>query len=287
MVSAVAPWVRRSTGVLLLVAAALKLQGLGPGPVTAMGLLSATWFQIALIEAEIILGVWLLAGISPVGAWMLACAAFATFAAVSLYQGYVGRASCGCFGQIVVSPWYAFGLDIVFLGALAVFGRPALTPLWREPRAAFVRPLASAGGWLGGGALAFLALAAVAACFFGSLDGALAHFRGERIAIRPGIVDIGTGELGERREVEVAIVNYTAAPVRVVGGTSDCSCITTRDLPLTIQPGESRVLGVIVQMSGRPGIFTRTAMLLTDSQEGRLIRFQLTGRSLPKEEKKW
>ncbi len=76
----------RLLGVLLLVAAILKAQGLGVAPISPMGLLSATWFQVALIEGELLLGLWLTSGASPVGAWAVAVVAFTCFSMGLAYQ---------------------------------------------------------------------------------------------------------------------------------------------------------------------------------------------------------
>src|SRR5207249_8212034 len=85
-------------------------------------------FQVGLIEFEILLGIWLLSGKSPIGSWIVALAGFASFAAVSSYLGWIGQASCGCFGRLSVNPWVAFGLDVVVIAILLV-GRPDLKQL--------------------------------------------------------------------------------------------------------------------------------------------------------------
>lgn len=117
------PLVSRFLGILLLAAAGLKLNGLAVDPVGRMGLFTLPAFQIAVVEFEIFLAVWLLWGRQPLGSWATALAVFTIFAAVSAYQGWIGRASCGCFGRLSVSPWYAFGIDLAVLIALIV-GRP-------------------------------------------------------------------------------------------------------------------------------------------------------------------
>src|SRR5262245_11117104 len=89
-------WVTsRVLGLLLLVAAGLKAYGVAVEPVGSAGLFSAPGFQIAVVQFEIVLGVWLLWGIKPVGAWAAAVATFACFAGVSFYLGWEGQTSCG------------------------------------------------------------------------------------------------------------------------------------------------------------------------------------------------
>jgi hypothetical protein len=59
-----------------------------------------------LIFAEVALGVWLLSGIAPLGAWLVATATFAAFAIVSSYQGWVASwvAFMKCFLNLAVAP---------------------------------------------------------------------------------------------------------------------------------------------------------------------------------------
>jgi hypothetical protein len=127
--------------------------------------------------------------------------------------------------------------------------------------------------------VAFAVLAGAAAYQFGSFDAALAHFRGNRVTVTPALVDLGAGAAGDTREATVMVTNFTDGPVRVIGGTSDCSCVVTEDLPLTIPAGETRSLLVRVRLTGQPGIFTRTANLLTTDVQAGVVRFRLTGRS--------
>ena len=55
--------IARVLGVLLLAAAALKVQGLGFDPVRRLGIFAAPEFQVAVVEFEVFLGLWLLSGI--------------------------------------------------------------------------------------------------------------------------------------------------------------------------------------------------------------------------------
>jgi hypothetical protein len=205
--------------VLLLAAAVLKLNGLVADPVSRMGLFTAPSFQIAVIEFELFLAAWLLWGKRPLGSWATALTVFTIFAGVSAYQGWIGRASCDCFGQLSVSPWYAFGVDLAVLVAL-ILGRPDLAMIWRQPRLFLVSvvPVVYA---LGGAVVILASLAGLANWFYGSPDAALAHLRGERISLYPRLVDVGTGTPEEIREAALEVVNRTDDPIRLIGGTKD------------------------------------------------------------------
>lgn len=275
--------VLRSLGLLLLVAAGLKAYGLAVDPVSPLGLFSAGWFQVGLIELEVLLGLWLLSGVQPLAAWLVASALFGCFAVFSLYQGLVGQTSCGCFGQLSVSPWHALGLDVLALVALAL-GRPERAAFRAGPRPVLLRPLTTGAGYLAGAAALLGPFAGAALYQFGSLEAAAAYLRGERIVVDPGLVDVGTGAAGELREVRVEVANFTDRPVRVIGGTSDCSCGVTSKLPQTIPAGGRRAVDVTVRLPGRPGIFTRPVALFIDDGRFQVNGFRLTGRSRASDE---
>lgn len=211
--------VSRFLAALLLTAAVLKLNGLAVDPVGRMGLFTMPAFQIAVVEFELFLAAWLLWGKRPLDSWATALGVFAIFTAVSAYEGWIGRASCGCFGQLSVSPWYAFGIDLTVLVAL-ILGRPDLTAVSHQPWLLLMSILPALYG-LGGAIVILASLAGLANWVYGSPDAALAHLRGERISLYPRTVDVGTGAPGEVREAAFEVVNRTDHPIRLIGGTKD------------------------------------------------------------------
>src|SRR5262249_55415249 len=122
------------------------------------------------------------------------------------------------------------------------------------------------------------ALVGVAINRFGSVENALAYLNGQRVFSRPSVVDLGTGRAGELVERSVEIFNQTDRPLRVVGGTSDCSCLTTSDLPVTIPAGESRTVAVKVKLPPGEGVFQRRVQFWTDADGLQPVHFGLTGR---------
>ncbi|MBY0231244.1 MAG: hypothetical protein K2W96_18335, partial [Gemmataceae bacterium] len=252
-------------GCLLMVAAALKAWGLNVSPFAQHGWLSSAPVQLAAVAWEAALGVWLLWG--GAAAWSLAVLTFLAFAGVSLHLGMIGQASCGCFGSVKASPWAAFGVDVAALALLAV-GRPD----WKKEKL----------GWRGlavvaGGAVALLGvLWVVAVAAFGSVEKALAVLRHERVRVTPS-VDFGSGKAGHEVEASVEVSNFTDGPVRLIGGTSDCSCVTTEDLPVTIPAGEKVRLAVFVRLPRGKGLMNRKAWLHTDHEQARTLLFALTG----------
>jgi hypothetical protein len=254
-------------GLLLLAAAGLKLYGMNVAPFAQYGWFTAPWVQTAAVLWEIVLGLWLLAGVYRAGAWLAAVGTFAAFAAVSGYLGWIGQASCGCFGVVQASPWHAFAVDVAALLLLAL-----ARPDWRAAsRADLLRAPTGLGGVLLGAGLILAALAGAATWAYGSPAAAFARLQGAPL-YAPGYVDFGTGRPGELLEREVEVTNWTDRPVRLIGGTSDCSCITTANLPLTIAPGETIAVPVRLKVPGSAaGVFTRRAELWTDCDRQRTV----------------
>jgi hypothetical protein len=269
--------VSRSVGLLLLAAAGLKAYGLSADPVARMGIFSVPEFQLAVIQFEVFLGLWLLWGIQPLGSWAVALVTFAGFAGVSLYQVSVGQSSCGCFGRLAVSPWYALGLDVIVLAGLVV-GRPDLAPLRDGGARKVARVVWPAACGLAGVVAISGVLFGLAHFGFGSVPAAVAFFRGERVSVEPRLLDVGEGAVGEARDVSVTLTNWTDRPIQLFGGTADCSCSVLHDLPLTIPAKESRTVRVHMRLSGPPGVFTRKATFLIDDEGFKKIDFRLTGR---------
>jgi len=197
-------------------AATLKLAGLNVTPFAQYGWLSSATVQLAAVQWEIILGLWLLSGRGKAWAWLLALTTFLMFAGVSLWLGLIGQASCGCFGAVKASPWHAFAVDVLALALLGV-GRPD----WSE--ATITRSGLQGVGIVAAGGLLLIGIGWGAAVgLYGSVGKALAVLRNERLALSPATVDFGTGKAGREVETSVEVVNHTDAPVHIFGGTSDC-----------------------------------------------------------------
>jgi hypothetical protein len=94
-------------------------------------------------------------------------------------------------------------------------------------------------------------------------------------------VDFGSAVAGAVVEGSVEARNWTDEPVRLTGGTSDCSCVPTDDLPVTIQPGGGRAVTVRMRIpAAKPGAITRKAELLTDHPTRRVVQLRLGCRVL-------
>jgi hypothetical protein len=267
--------VGRLLGLLLLTAAGLKALGLAVGPVAQTSALAAPWLQLAIIELELFLGLWLLSGAGPRGSWAVALLTFAAFAAVSARAGWDRQQTCGCFGPVPVSPWYAFALDVGIVAVL-LLARPKLIVLEGPQVRARGQWRAALSG--AGAALVVTVLAAgTALVLVESPARALAHIRGEAITLSAASVDVGEGEAGENRKVVTQLTNQTDREVRVVGAGFSCACVSTDELPITLAPRETRSLGFEVTFAGSPGRFTRTAYWYIDDSTQRFVVLQMSG----------
>jgi len=216
---------------------------------------------------EALLGLWLLSGIAPAWSWLCSTGFLSILAYLSARLGFLGQASCGCFGRIVVSPWWALAIDVACLAALFVW-RPRA--LWAGIRAG----LAATGV----AAVIVAALLGIQSWRYGSLPATLAHMRGETNLVRPMVADVGVGRAGDTCQVHITLTNYGAHLARIVGGTNECACVATDDLPIDLPPGQSRSIVVRFTFAGSLGRFQHSYHLFID--QGTIISLPgfLTGR---------
>lgn len=262
------PSVRILLGLLLLAAAGLKLYGSKVTEVPLVGWLSAPRVQVAAAVWEIVLGLWLLSATYQAGAWLAAIVTFFAFAGVSGYLGQAGVVTCGCLGVVRASPWLAFGVDVTALVLLAVC-RPALrTGSFRLPPRV-VGIAASAGAML-------LVLTGFGIWTYGSPQAVLARLQGRTLTISSDYIDFGSGTVDQVLTADVEVWNVSDRPVRLTGGTTDCTCVTTSGLPKTIPPGESWPVPVKLTIpSAGSGRFTRVVELWTDRVGEQTIRVRV------------
>jgi hypothetical protein len=259
-------------GLLLLAAAGLKVYGWSVSTVPPVGWFSTPHIQAAAIGWEIFLGAWLLSAIAPISSWLAALGTFTLLAGISGYLGWIGQPTCGCFGTIEASPWYAFGMDVTAV-VLLVGGLRSQAKSKSVQHDAPDRTVSTIGYavLVVGGLLA--AAVSIGAWLYGSPEVALAQLRGGSISVSSGYVDFGVGHSGDVLEAQVEVRNWTKEPIKLIGGTSNCSCITTRGLPVTLAPGETRAIPVQVKIrQSEPGILTRTVELWAESDNQGTIR---------------
>ena len=263
-------------GILLFGAAALKIAGGAVDPVEHMGIFSLHAAQVAIVNVEILLAIWLWSRAFPSCSWSVAVIIFACFAVISGYQGWVGKSSCGCFGKLTVHPWIALSLDAFVLLMLAL-GRPT-----RDEFSADVRALGAniVKRILVAAVVAGVLVASLTAYGFwrrGSLESAVAELRGEPVSVEPFIYDVGRCNQFDRKEITVRVVNRLSRPIRIVGQSPDCTCRMVSDVPMTIPPQDAVEVQFSAVVTANEGIFSQEALLFLDTGHLDRVRFQLAG----------
>jgi hypothetical protein len=275
------PTISFFVGLLLAIAAILKLAGLVGEPSRRMGLFSLESVKVAEINFEFFLALWLWSGVSPSWSWVTSVLVFMSFSGVSFNQAWSGESTCGCFGKVDVNPWYTFYLDLFVLAALAL-ARPtnfAISELLSVGIPTTRKRLV-----LGASALAivFAFTGVFVDFYFGSFHAALANFKGELVVVDPFISDLGVCNDRDRKEVSVRVFNHGEKPVRIVGQTPDCSSRIATKLPMEIPAHESVGLRLVYVVNGDVGIFTNDVVLFLDTGSLETLTFRLTGAISPK-----
>ncbi len=122
---------------LLLFASALKVNAVATeaGPFGPLAV--PRWFEIGLIQSEIVLGVWLLSGFYAERASCLALGCFGSFAVISGIKAASGAKSCGCFPGLEINPFFSLGIDLGAVAALLLCsygGQPCSRTFRDSPR---------------------------------------------------------------------------------------------------------------------------------------------------------
>ena len=237
---------------MLLVAGGLKAHALIFHPLAPGSPLLTRPMEQLLCVFEVLLAVWLISGWQRPLAWITAVVTFAVFAAGSGWLAWQGHSSCGCFGKLSMSPTYTLAIDVAIL-ALLLLAWPSRSE-WR-------RILVVAGGAGVAVVVSWLGLLVLGQ----SPEQLLAAWRGETVTVQPVQTDVGEGPTGPAETFVITVLNRGRQPVRIAGGTTDCGCLATSDLPVTIPSGGSQPIRVQFKRAGLPGVFRRGFWLYTDA----------------------
>ncbi len=242
-------------GIALVAAAVFKIKSTGTMPASPLTELLPGWANGLIPVVEFLLGIWLLSGYCRYGAWMVGELFLILFALHGLFLTMSKQSSCGCLGDVTVPPVIIVLFDVTLFVTLLRCrpnwaGWPANSPALRTAGVA-------------AGVIA--ALMAFAAIRYGSIHVAVAAARGEALATQPASLNLGRVEAGTRTERTMRVVNLSSEPVQVLMAASSCQCAEVADLPVTIEPGRSVDLAVIVAVTRQPGEFKRVGRLRTSA----------------------
>lgn len=257
-------FVAYAIGLLLVCTAALKAYGLNLATYPQFGRLLGPPIQAAIVTWELILALWLVTQAGRFAPWLATLLTFAAFTCASGYLIAVGQADCQCFGVVRTSPWVAFAVDVVIVTGL-IAARPKRPGSWSAAAEGTRWPAASVS------ALILLALTCWA--LFGSFGATAAQLRGQRVGADYSHVDFGSGSPDVWLEAPLSVFNRGDRPVRLIGIVSQCSCLTTQDLPLTLAPrGRTELRLILTVPRTGPGYLARRLELLTDDASQPRIR---------------
>jgi hypothetical protein len=120
--------VRYVLGIWLLVAAILKCVALSTQPVFETSVWDSRWFGFTRVEVELAFGLFLIFGLAPRVARVLAMIGFALFALVAAAKALSGATTCDCFGAVSAPPGPVALLDLSAVMALWCFAPKSPKP---------------------------------------------------------------------------------------------------------------------------------------------------------------
>jgi hypothetical protein len=222
---------------------------------------------LALAGFELLFAGWLFWNARPIWAHRASICLVGVFALTSLYSLLKGEPDCGCFGKVTVHPAWTFSLDVFLLLALCYSAIGNETGGDR-----------SSVGWISHlrrpalGVLSPLAIAAVICAVLWHVSSAKSVLMGltqgvPLISIDPSPKATFQARQGDTVKAKFMVRNITRQPLRLLGANTSCICtIVEQDLPMDLEPGESKSLTVQMRV-GAPrsdGTFKQEAELLVN-----------------------
>jgi hypothetical protein len=87
---------------------------------------------------------------------------------------------------------------------------------------------------------------------------------GERLLVDPATCSFGSAPRGEEREMHATVRNKTDRTVRILGARTNCTCMTTDEFPVSIEPGGRHDLAIRVFLGGKEATFEKRIDYYTD-----------------------
>jgi hypothetical protein len=192
-------------------------------------------FSLALVPAEIALGVLLISGWHANIARRIGFLVFSVFLSYSFLGLFSGAKSCGCLGTIEIRPLFAVAADSLILVALWS---------WRPPFGKI-----SLSGYYWRCIFGFLCLVAVAANqdFFAENI--------EELEVHPAIFDLGTVSQSGRASFSIRFRNKRATPIVVDRIEVSCPCLECRQPRFTLPGMQSMEAHFDMDLSKEPLFF--------------------------------
>ena len=150
------------------------------------------------------------------------------------------------------------------------------TAIARRTKPSLVGRIGIAGAIIG---LVLLAMG-VAQVGFGSIHVAILYLRGERLILSPADVRVEGLTRSKPVRVTARIWNYTGNPVRLLGSSVKCSCVTVKEMPEMIPAGvRSELVFEVHALAGSPEVDQEVAFF-TDHATRPVLGAHVTARVL-------
>lgn len=196
---------------------------------------------VALVVAEVGAALLLLASPHQWQSWLVALLMFLGFLVAATAIAVQGRRSCGCLGELSVTPWVIATLDAVVVVAASFVlwtvrrsGSNATSSL----RAAHCCAVAILFPVVGG--LLFLGISTLQST--GHLAGPVL------VAVKHDVKANSSTNTSNVSVVPVSFSNATSRSIRVVGAKLGCDTRLLSQLPLTLAPGTTASLEVVTRI---------------------------------------
>jgi hypothetical protein len=268
--------VRTILGILLVVAAILKLHMLVTDPFADLKLGYPTVLLWAVVFVEFGVGAINIKGSNPLVPfpliWLVNIVLFGMFFGVSLFRLVMNEASCGCFGKIDIPPVYScvFSLSIVLL--LCVFKLNARNDF---------KEIVPAGIQLFQNCFSTPTGLGVAVGIF-VMFGCVA-FPDSRRLLNIGLSRLGAGPVVEGTILRfepthhgtviqgfIRLDNRSDRPIRISGITNSCTCFAVAPTSDVIEKHSSVYVPIVILLS-KSGLFEqRVLFFLEHPRQGRV-----------------
>jgi hypothetical protein len=259
---------------VLFLASGLKAYEL----VTARAQPAHAW-TVVQVAAEALLGAWLISRRGVRAAHAVATGCFGLFAAIALWKGVRGEATCGCFGPLRMAPMTTFWFDVGVLALLLVARGHGRVMMWHTPLRDALAAAALA---------ALVGVTCLVAGMRSTHGAARATEGGAGAAPRPVTAtvfsadrlgaDLGYVRPGSRHLIRYAIANESDRELKIVNVIADCSCTRLSSPPTSVPPRATAEFDVTFDAPDQALRYAKRIVLETDSATRPSIHLELQAR---------
>lgn len=230
-------WVTKMSGGILCFAAASKAISLVYGLYSSPWPLESKTAVLILANFELISGVILISGLFPRFSSYLGFFIFSTFLIFLMASTYLQKPSCACFGSIEVPPVFMVIIDLVFV---LMF----LMAIFFQRHSSLSKSVKSFSFLIYFLILIFSVISIN--LFVGS------GLQPNMLSLSTGKVDLGWVSPGGTAKGSFTLKNSLKDVVSIDFIDSTCSCLRVDLANATLNPGESAIINLIVDLKSEP-----------------------------------